>query len=112
MDYYQGTDLWYQVDNYAGHWELYVTNSQGADLQSNARAAIIKDILVYFVPANEIPADFPGYRFSAFGCAAGGFGSGYCAGDVSGVDPTVPPIPVPQEKVFYGGFHSGIRFYH
>jgi len=100
LDYFQGTDLWYMVYYHNG-WQLGVSTTESgmADIKSNARAAIIKNILVFFIPADEIPAKFPGYRFSAFGCADGGLGSGFCNGDVSGIDATYPPIPVPQEKI-------------
>ena len=100
LDYFQGTDLWYEVYYHDG-WQLGVSTTKSglADIKSNARAAIIKNILVFFIPADEYSADFPSYRFSAFGCADGGWGSGFCNGDVSGIDATYPPIPVPQEKI-------------
>lgn len=99
-DYFQGTDLWYVVYYHDG-WQLGVSTTESGweDIESNARAAIIKNILVFFIPADEIPAELPGYRFSAFGCVEGGWGSGFCNGDVSGIDATYPPIPVPQEKI-------------
>jgi hypothetical protein len=100
LDYFQGTDLWYVVYYHDG-WQLGVSTTESgmADIKSNARAAIINNILVFFIPADEIQADFPAYRFSTFGCVEGGWGSGFCNGDVSGIDATYPPIPVPQEKI-------------
>ncbi len=100
LDYFQGTDLWYVV-YYNDGWQLGVSTTESgmADIKSNARAAIIKNILVFFIPADEYSVEFPGYRFSAFGCVDGGWGSGFCNGDVSGIDATYPPIPVPQEKI-------------
>jgi len=98
LDYFQGTDLWYVVYYHDG-WQLDASTSTGSQVDSNARAAIIKNILVYFIPADEYSAEFPAYRFSAFGCADGGWGSGFCNGDTSGIDATYPPVPVPQEKI-------------
>jgi hypothetical protein len=98
LDYFQGTDLWYEVYYYDG-WQLEAISVGVGPIPSNARAAIIKNILVYFIPMNEISAEYPSYRFSAFGCVDGDWGSGFCNGDVSGIDATYPPIPVPQEKV-------------
>jgi hypothetical protein len=98
LDYFQGTDLWYEVYYYDG-WQLEAISVGVGPIPSNARAAIIKNILVYFIPMNEISAEYPSYRFSAFGCVDGGWGSGFCNGDVSGIDATYPPIPVPQEKI-------------
>ncbi len=100
LDYFQGTDLWYEVYYHDG-WQLGVSTTESgmADIKSSARAAIIKNILVFFIPADEISAEFPGYRFSAFGCVDGGWGSGFCNGDVSGIDASYPPIPVPKEKI-------------
>jgi hypothetical protein len=98
LDYFQETDLWYVV-YYQDGWQLSASRAMGGQVNSNARAAIIKNILVFFVPMDEIEAEFPSYRFSAFGCVEGGWGSGFCNGDVSGEDATHPPLPLPQEKI-------------
>jgi len=98
LDYFQGTDRWYEVFYHNG-WQLEAISVGVGPIPSNARAAIIKNILVYFIPMNEISAEYPSYRFSAFGCVDGGWGSGFCNGDVSGIDATYPPITVPQEKI-------------
>ena len=98
LDYFQGTDLWYVVYYHDG-WQLDATSAGVGPVPSNARAAIIKNILVYFIPEDEFSAEYPSYRFSTFGCVDGGWGSGFCNGDVSGVDATHPPIQVPEEKI-------------
>ncbi len=98
-DYYQGTDLWYVLYWDYGDWTMDVSDYGNSiwEASSNARAAIVENIVVFFIPADEISSVTPGYRLSAFG-NDGQIGDGHVNGDVSGVDPTVPPLPVPQEK--------------
>jgi len=104
-DLFQGTDRWYELvyDAAAGRWSLLVTQlspsgqivSRGAEA-SSARVVVEGDTVVFFIGADEFAAARPAVRLTAFG-HDGLFSQSYRGGDVSGIDPTRPPAPVPAD---------------
>lgn len=101
-DYFRDTDRWYTLDYApgAGGWSLTVTdvasNTWPAD--SKARAVIMGDIIVFFIPGEEFSADPLGYRMSAFG-HDGTFAPNASSGDVTGADPTEPLAEIDPQAI-------------
>jgi len=95
-DYFQGTDRWYQLiwDHVARRWSVTVTQVDETQTQesvsSAVRVVLVGDTVTWFIPTSELPSATPAYRFSAF-AHDGAFSRSDRGGDVSGVDPTVPP---------------------
>lgn len=101
-DYWQNTDRWYMLDwnPDLGTWTLTMADvaKQSFSADSNARAVIYEDVIMFFIPGNEISAESPGYRMSAFG-HDGSYQPDVSSGDVTGADPTEELIPVLAEEV-------------
>ena len=95
LDFYQGTDRWYQIDldPDRGQWAMTVSDGLAAYGPSAARAIVFGDTIVWIVPASEFDADLPAYRVPSF-VHDGTLAPEASGGDVSGVDPTEPPLPV------------------
>lgn len=104
FDYFQGTDRWYQVawDPGAAAWSMTVSqvsaNQAVSTVLSSARAIVAGDTITWLVPAQELPSQAPRYRVSVFG-HDGSYSASDRGGDVSGADPTEPPIELPTELV-------------
>jgi hypothetical protein len=106
MDYFQGTDRWYQVlyDHIADSWRLVVTQLSPdggigtASEASTVRAVVEGDTVVFFISMEEFPAAEPGYRLTAFG-HDGLFSESDRGGDVSGRLPNEPPLPLERGTV-------------
>ncbi len=100
-DYYQGTDRWYIIrwDSYENAWYMNVTSNTAA--ASNARGAILGDLVIFLIPADEIAAQQPGYRLTAF-AHQGYFSPANSSGDVTGADPTEPLLIVPEGSLLMG----------
>jgi hypothetical protein len=97
-DYYQGTDQWYELgwNPQMGEWMLtlrLVRGSMPAELHTDARAVIAGDTIVFFIPAGEVDVEMPAFRITSFG-HDGTYAPNASGGDVSGVNPTEPPIPL------------------
>lgn len=94
-DLYQGTDRWYQVnwDPAAQEWSMLVSAGLDAYGPSAARAMLFGDTILWLIPAAEFSADLPAYRVTSF-VHDGTFAPEVSGGDVSGLDPTEPPIAV------------------
>ncbi len=103
-DFFQGTDRWYQLiyDHISDEWSLTVTqltaNGEIPEVveASTVRAVVEGDVVAVFISMEEFAADDPAFRFSAFG-HDGFFTESTRGGDVSGSDPTEPPIPIGAE---------------
>lgn len=99
-DYWQNTDLWYILDwipeNQA--WTVSVLGENWVQVSSNARAVIYEDLIMFFIPGNEISAETPGYRLSAFG-HDGSYQPDVSSGDVTGANPTEELTPLISEEV-------------
>ena len=95
-DYFQGTDRWYQLiwNHLTRTWSVTVTQvdetQTTTDVPSAVRVVIVQNAVTFFIPVTELPSATPAYRFSAF-AHDGSFSRSDRGGDVSGVDPTVPP---------------------
>ncbi len=102
-DLFRGTDRWYQAiySHTDGSWIVTVTQVGAGDqltgpLPSAVRVIIQDDWVIWFVPASEIP-DFPG-RVRATAFAHDGFYTEATRGaDVTGADPTEPPVGIDGE---------------
>jgi hypothetical protein len=98
-DYFIGADRWYQLmyDHMSGTWTLNVTqvdSSMGmAPVSSNTRAVIEGDTVTFHIPKDELPADSPTWRGTAFG-HDGMYSPSDRGGDVTGDDPTGPLLPL------------------
>ncbi|MEJ2607437.1 MAG: C13 family peptidase [Anaerolineales bacterium] len=101
-DYYQGTDRWYTIawDPYQHAWFMEVTNASAGytTVASNARGAILGDLVIFLIPADEISVQQPGYRLTAF-AHKGYYAPANSSGDVTGADPTEPLLIVPEESL-------------
>ena len=101
-DYYQNTDRWYMLDwkPDIGDWTLSVMDivQNIYPFPSAARAVVMGDIVVFFIPASEIAVENPGYRITAFGQDISFDPDSNC-GDVSGADPTEPLREDPIELI-------------
>lgn len=102
-DFFRGTDRWYEVvwDAEFGDWIVYVTRFQDGvpnDVPSAVRVVIQGDTIVFFIPANELPAEQPGYRLTAFG-HDGFYTEDDRGGDVSGENPEQPLPLIPLERI-------------
>lgn len=95
-DYFQGTDRWYQLiwNHLTSTWTVSVTQVDASqtqtDVPSAVRVVIVQNAVTFFIPVTELPSATPAYRFSAF-AHDGSFSRTDRGGDVSGIDPTVPP---------------------
>ena len=95
-DYFQATDRWYQLiwNHLTRTWTVTVTQVDASqtqvDVPSAVRVVIVQNAVTFFIPVTELPSATPAYRFSAF-AHDGSFSRTDRGGDVSGVDPTVPP---------------------
>lgn len=101
-DLFQSTDRWYQLawDHRTQEWTLTVTQV-GSDqstrvVQSGAWAVIQDNHINFYVPGTEYTSGQVSYRMTAFG-HDGNFTQGDRGADVTGTDPTEPPIPVPAQ---------------
>lgn len=102
-DYFQGTDLWYQLDwnPMMGEWQLYVSwwNGQSAvEASINARAVIDGNLVVFFIPVEGFKTARPDYRLTAF-AHDGTYAPEASGGDVTGDDPTQPLLELPQTAI-------------
>lgn len=101
-DYFQGTDRWYSLDwdPTQSSWILYVSDVAKNEWSSpsKARAVIHGDVVVFFIPAEELGVDQPGYRLTAFG-HDGTYALEQSSGDVTGADPTEALTIPPREEV-------------
>lgn len=96
-DYFQNTDRWYSLDwdPNTGSWYFSVTDvvKQLWFAPSDARAVVMGDTVIFFVPGDEITADQISYRLTAF-AHDGNYSPDASIGDVTGADPTEPLAPV------------------
>jgi hypothetical protein len=101
-DYWQNTDRWYALDWNPSQqvWNLNVTDvaKQQFAAPSAARTVMLGDIVVFFIPSEELPAESLGYRVSAFG-HDGTYQLEVSSGDVSGADPTEPLTEIDAEVI-------------
>ncbi|MCH7999249.1 MAG: hypothetical protein IIA91_07200 [Chloroflexi bacterium] len=102
-DYFQNTDLWYQLDwdPTVGQWQLFVSSFVDQipqDVASNARVVIDGNVIVFFIPVDEFGVPRPTYRLTAFG-HDGTFAPEASGGDVTGADPTEPLLELPEEAI-------------
>jgi hypothetical protein len=70
-DFFKGTDRWYEALYTPGMgWKLKVSNAHGMTItpvtDSFARIAIVDNVVYFFIPRAELPAQMPGYRVTAF----------------------------------------------
>lgn len=79
-DFFQGTDRWYELTYtpQAG-WVLSVDRDTAS---SDARVAIMGDLIVFFVPMAELPTDEPGYRLTSFVSSDASFEPATSGGDL------------------------------
>jgi hypothetical protein len=97
-DYFQRTDQWYQLmwEPMQGQWLVTQTIVRGgmpAAQQTDARAVIAGDAVVFFIPASEVLVERPAYRITSFG-HDGTFAPPASGGDVIGDDPTQPLLEI------------------
>ncbi len=102
-DYFQNTDLWYQLDwdPTVGQWQLFVSSfvdQMPQDVASNARVVIDGNVIVFFIPVGEFGVPRPDYRLTAFG-HDGTYAPEASGGDVIGADPTEPLLELPAEAI-------------
>ena len=102
-DYFQNTDLWYQLDwdPTVGQWQLFVSSFVDQipqDVASNARVVINGNVIVFFIPVDEFGVPRPDFRLTAFG-HDGTFAPEASGGDVTGADPTEPLLQLPAEAI-------------
>ena len=102
-DYFQNTDLWYQLqwDPTVGQWQLFVSSFVDQipqDVASNARVVIAGNVIVFFIPIDEFAVPRPAFRLTAFG-HDGTFAPEASGGDVTGADPTEPLLELPAEAI-------------
>ena len=101
-EYYQNTDRWYILgwDPDAGSWFLSVMDfaSNSYPYPTAARAVVMGDIVVFFIPASEFSAEYPPYRLSTFGHDGSYLPEASC-GDVSGANPTEDLWQINQEVI-------------
>jgi hypothetical protein len=101
-DYFQNTDRWYNLnwDPNTSKWDLSVADvvMQLWPAPSAARAVVVGDTVTFFVPGDEITAEEPGYRLTAFG-HDGYYTPSASIGDVTGANPTEPLTPVGAQAV-------------
>ena len=95
-DAFQGTDRWYVArgQTATGTWSLDVVDAwSGETVDSDARAVLLDDAVVFMVPTEELaaPTGWRGYGFKH----DGSYQPQYSAVDVTGEDPTEPLIPMP-----------------
>ena len=97
-DLYQGTDSWYVIgwDPSQNAWFMNVASDTVTT--SNARGAIMGDLVIFLIPADEITTQRPGYRLTAF-AHKGYYSPANSSGDVTGADPTEPLMIVPEERL-------------
>jgi hypothetical protein len=80
-DFYQGTDRWYELI-YTPELGWYLTVDRN-DTTSDARVAIMGDLLVFFVPLDELAVDLPNYRITAFASSDASYAPATSGGDVT-----------------------------
>jgi hypothetical protein len=80
-----------------------VTNANAGytTVVSNARGAILGDLVIFLIPADEISVQQPGYRLTAF-AHKGYYAPANSSGDVTGADPTEALLIVPEESLSMG----------
>jgi len=103
-DYYQNTDLWYELNwnpNF-GLWWLTATDVRGGGsreiVDTSARVVIKGNLILFFIPANEVEVARPGYRMTAF-VHDGSYAVDTSGGDVTGDDPTQPLNMMPEDVI-------------
>ena len=102
-DYFQNTDLWYQLqwDPTVGQWQLFVSSFVDQipqNVASNARVVIDGNVIVFFIPVGEFGVPRPAFRLTTFG-HDGTFAPEASGGDVTGADPTEPLLELPAEAI-------------
>ncbi len=105
-DFFQGTDRWYQLayDHTSDAWSLSVTQLTtdgqipSETESSTVRAVVEGNSVAFFVSMSEFRSAEPAFRLTAFG-HDGFFSESDRGGDVSGLDPTAPPIPLVGEPI-------------
>ncbi len=80
-DFFQGTDRWYELV-YTPELGWYLTVDRNETL-SDARVAIMGDLIVFFVPMAELPTDEPGYRLTSFVSSDATFEPATSGGDLA-----------------------------
>ncbi len=80
-DFFQGTDRWYELV-YTPELGWYLTVDRNETL-SDARAAIMGDLVVFFVPMAELAVDAPGYRLTTFVSSDASFEPATSGGDMA-----------------------------
>jgi hypothetical protein len=94
-DFFIGTDRWYQASysHASGTWQMNVVQVHGDQstqaTATAARAVIVDEWVIWFIPANEFSVWPPPMRATAF-AHDGSFGEATRGGDVTGADPTEP----------------------
>ena len=92
-DYYQGTDLWFtnMYDPSTG-WRGGAFDADWNDANIYFITVFYKNIVVFFIPVDEIPAPNPGGRGTVMWTDHKWSLESY-GGDVELGDPTLPPVP-------------------
>jgi hypothetical protein len=104
-DYYQDTDTWVELvgNPSSGTWALYVTDEFGGLAASSARAVIESNVIAFFIGSEELgDTSLARYRMSAF-LHDGNYNAATSSGDVTGSDPTEPPIPLVETGLEFPG---------
>jgi hypothetical protein len=102
-DLYQGTDRWYELnwDPATQAWTVTVRDGLDEASTTSARALLMGSTIVWVISKDELPAEVPEYRVSAF-VHDGSFRPEASGGDVNGANPTEPLTPI-QPLVTSGG---------
>ncbi len=99
FDLYRDTDRWYVLENVGGAWSLARYDGVfGVAVPTGARAVIVDDTIVWFIPADEFTAAELGVRVTSFR-HDGSFQPAVSGADVTGPDPLAPLIPVVQSEI-------------
>jgi hypothetical protein len=103
-DYYQGTDQWYELiwNPEEDEWSLTVRGPNFSQMESQARVLVAGNLVVFFVPEDEIEVENPSFRLTAF-MHDGSFSPAGRGGDVLGENPTQPLFTIPEEPILLEG---------
>jgi len=92
-DYYNGTDLWFTTwFDPTTYWSSQVTDSNWNFVNKYFFTVFYKNIVVFFIPIDEIPVLNPGVRGTVMWTDQAWSLESY-GGDVEGGDPTLPLRP-------------------
>ncbi len=104
-DYWQNTDQWYILDyrnespDGGPPWMVSVQGPNWEPIESNARAVVYDNSLLWIIPADDFSVLTPGVRVSSFG-STGGWDPADVGGDVNGNDPTETLTPLSSDPIY------------